>query len=145
VIQARVLAVLSFAALLVACGDRAEPAGGPGTGSGAGTASRAADQSSPKALAEAIFAAARSKDFASLATIVAPDADGEAKRVADVAGADEEMQASFVEYFGKGKVNGEVVTEGDTARVPILFGPEGTKEETFEMIRIDGKWYLQQL
>ncbi len=48
----------------------------------------------------------------------------------------------FKEYFSKGKVVGEATIEGDDAKVNILFGPDGTKEETFNMKKKDGKWYL---
>jgi hypothetical protein len=101
------------------------------------------DQSSPKALAESIFAAARGGDLAALANIASADADGDAKRVAGVGVAEAGTQQQFRDHFGKGKVNGDAKVDGDKAEVPILFGPDGTKPETLNMIRVNGVWQLQ--
>lgn len=108
-----------------------------------GTKSSAADQTSPKALAESIFAAARSGDFASLKGIAAADSDGDAKKVAGVADAAAKDQDSFKEYFGPGKVDGEVTIEGEKASVPIKFGPGAQKSETLMMVKTNGSWFLQ--
>ena len=102
------------------------------------------DQSSPKALAEAIFEAARSGKLDALAGIASPGSDGDSKRVAGVAKAPAQTQAEFRAYFSTGKIAGEITIEGNTASVPITFGPDGTKPETFRMVRqADGKWYLE--
>jgi len=91
-----------------------------------------------------VFEAARSGDYGNLKKLcdASLDHDGDSKRVCEVADADEKQKSSFKEYFSKGKVVGEPVIEGDNARVSILFGPDGTKDETFKMTRKDGKWYL---
>jgi hypothetical protein len=99
-------------------------------------------QSSPKALAEAIFNAAKTGSYETLPALIADDADGDSKRIAQTA-SDTVIAQQFQQYFSKGKVNGEPVINGDKASVNILFGPDGTKEETFEMIKKEGKWYLQ--
>jgi hypothetical protein len=102
------------------------------------------DQSSPSALAESIFAAARSGDLASLQGIADPvDADGDSKNVANASSAPANQQDEFKLFFATGKINGEVKVVGDAAEVPILFGPDGKKPETFKMVKRDGKWYLQ--
>ena len=127
-----VLAGLALAAVLAGCGG--EKKSGPAK----------ADQSSPKALAESIFAAARSGELGALEGIAAPtDSDGDARDVAGVAKADAAKQESFKSFFAKGKVDGEVKVEGERAEVPILFGPDGTKKETFNMVKVAGLWYLQ--
>ena len=107
-----------------------------------GEASVKVDQSSPQALAQSIFAAASSGDLAALQNIAAADADGDSKRVAGVAKAEAAKQDEFRQYFSKGKVNGEVKVAGDRASVPILFGPDGSKPETLEMVKVSGLWYL---
>lgn len=99
-------------------------------------------QSSPKALAEAIFNAAQSGNYNGLPALIDADADGDSKRIA-LAASDPATAQEFQQYFSKGKVNGEPVITGDKASVNILFGPDGTKEETFEMVKKEGKWYLQ--
>jgi hypothetical protein len=110
----------------------AGPAGKPGT----------IDQGSPTSLAEGIFGAVRAGDFAALQGIAAPDADRHAKDVANVGSAPADKQADFKKQFEKGKATGEKV-DGDKAEVTILFGPDGTKPETFHMVKRNGKWYLQ--
>ena len=54
----------------------------------------------------------------------------------------EELKTKFKEYFGKGTVVGSPVIEGDKAKVSVLLGNDGKKEETFNMAKKDGKWYL---
>ena len=99
-------------------------------------------QSNPKALAEAIFNAAKNGNYDALPALIADDADGDSKRIAQAV-SDTATAKQFQQYFSKGKVNGEPVINGDKASVSILFGQDGAKEETFEMIKKNGKWYLQ--
>jgi hypothetical protein len=143
-------ATLVLAAALAACGkdDRAPTTGGPSTPPAspgpAAPAAQALDASSPKALAESIFAIAKSGDLALLVPVADPvDADGDAKDVAGVAKAPADRQADFRKHFGTGKVSGEVKVEGDRASVPILFGPDGTRPETLEMVKRGERWHLQ--
>jgi hypothetical protein len=155
---ARLLA-LPVTLALVACGSEA-PSGGGGAASTPATPATPAvpappaapsaaakptlDPSSPRALAESIFAIAKNGDLALLAPVADPqDADGDSKRVAAVAQAPAEAQAQFRQFFEKGTVNGEPKVEGDQAEVAILFGPDGKKDETFKMVKRDGRWYLK--
>ena len=124
-----IYAAVIAAALLTACG------GGKSGGS---------DQSTPQGAAEMIFSAARSGDFSHLPELCNPavESDGDSKDVCAVATGEQKMKDSFKEYFSKGKVVGDPVIEGDNAKVNIMFGPDGTKSETFNMAKKDGKWYL---
>jgi hypothetical protein len=99
-------------------------------------------QADPRSVAEAIFDAARSGNYDGLAVLIDADADEDSKLIANVSG-DKETQDQFKKYFSKGKVSDEPTVEGETASVNIFFGPDGTKEETFKMVRKNGKWYLQ--
>jgi hypothetical protein len=112
-------------------------------GCGGGATASKIDQSSPKGLADSIFAVARGGDLASLAGVASADADGDAKQVAGVGAADASVQKQFRDHFGKGKVNGDAKVDGDKAEVPILFGPDGTRPETLNMVRVNGVWQLQ--
>jgi hypothetical protein len=49
----------------------------------------------------------------------------------------------FSRYFKNGKISGDVKFEGDVAFVPFYFGPDGNDEETFRLIKREGKWYLK--
>lgn len=101
-------------------------------------------QSTPAGTANIIFDAAKSGDYSKLKTLcdASLDQDTDSKKICEVADGDEKLKNSFKEYFAKGKVVGEATVEGDNAEVKILFGPDGTKDETFKMKKKDGKWYL---
>lgn len=101
-------------------------------------------QSTPAGAANMIFDAAKSGDYSKLKGLcdASLEPDGDSKKVCEVSDGDEKLKAMFNEYFSKGKVVGEAIIEGDDAKVNILFGPDGTKEETFNMKKKDGKWYL---
>ncbi len=98
------------------------------------------DQSKPEMVVQAVFDAAKSKEFAMLKGLCAPDADGDTKMICNI---DEKTQAEFIEYFGMGKIDGAPKIEGTKAEVNILFGPDGKKKETMKLVQIEGKWFLQ--
>ena len=102
------------------------------------------DQSTPQAVANMIFSAASSGDYSQLKNLcdASLEPDGDSKHICDVTTGDDKLKASFKEYFSKGKVVGEPTIEGDKAKVNVLFGPDGTKEETFNMAKKDGKWFM---
>lgn len=54
----------------------------------------------------------------------------------------EGVREEFVRYFAKSQLKNEPVIDGEKATVDILFGPDGDKEETLEMVKKNGKWYL---
>lgn len=98
-------------------------------------------QDSPRSVAETIFNAARSGNYDGLPVLIDADADSDSKMIAQAV-TDKNIQEEFRTHFKNGKVVGEPVIKDDRASVNILFGPGGDKEETFEMVRKDGKWYL---
>lgn len=98
-------------------------------------------QCNPKDLAEAIFLAAQSGNYKCLASFIDADADNDCKRIV-LAVSDSGTSKQFQKYFSKGKVIAEPIVNGDKAYINILFGPDGTQEETFELVRKDNKWYL---
>ncbi len=100
----------------------------------------AVDQSKPELVVQAVFEAAKTKNFAPLKGLCAPDADGDTKRICELT---EKDAAEFIQYFGAGKIDGVPVIKGNTAEVNILFGPEGKKKETMKLVQIEGKWFLQ--
>ena len=98
-------------------------------------------QADPRSVAEAIFDAAQTGKYENLATLIDADADQDSKMIAQVA-TDQSLQEDFKKHFSKGKVAADPVVNGDKASVNILFGPDGTREETFEMVKKNDKWYL---
>ena len=109
------------------------------------TAPKAArlDQSSPHALTESLFAIARQGNLAELAGLAAPAAASlAAQDMAALAEADVKEQLEFKTAFGAGKIIGEKI-HGDKAMVEIRLGPEGDRAERLNLVKVEGKWYLQ--
>ncbi len=106
----------------------------------------ALDQSTPEKVLGAVFEAARSGELAGLAALLPPSGkcDGDVKDVCGVAKAPADKQKEFTEYFAKGKITGKARVDGKKAEVDFLFGPNGTKKETMELVQEGGKWYLAQ-
>lgn len=48
----------------------------------------------------------------------------------------------YVEYFERGKINGEVRIGGNYAKVPFVFGLDASRSETMGLVLVDGRWYL---
>lgn len=102
------------------------------------------EQSTPEGAAGMVFDAAKSGNFGSLKHLcdASLDPDNDSKKICEVPTGDDELKSRFKEYFAKGKVVGSATIEGDKAKVNVLIGKDGTKEETFNMAKKDGKWYL---
>lgn len=98
-------------------------------------------QADPRTVAETIFNAAKTGNYNGLPDLIDTEADSDSKMIAQVP-SDKTLQEEFKKHFAKGTVSGEPVIMGDNASVNILFGPDGNKEETFEMVKKNGKWYL---
>lgn len=104
------------------------------------------DQSKPEAVVAAIFSAAKSGDFSALKTLLPPSGknDGDVTQVCTVADAEEKEAKSFRSFFQKGKISGKarISSDGSKAEVDFLFGPDGTKKETMNLLKENGRWYL---
>jgi|GEM_PF-2984921 len=145
--RTRVLLPACLVLALGGCGGEDKPYGRDGAAPTptppAGPARPKLDASSPRALAESIFAIAKSGELALLSSIADPkDSDGDSKQVANIAQAPADKQDDFRKHFGPGSISGEINVEGDMAEVPILFGPDGKSPETFKLVKRDGRWYL---
>jgi hypothetical protein len=101
---------------------------------------------SPVAVLKAVFTAARTGELEPLAGLCDPkgENDGDTRNICALGGLapSARFAQEFKTYFAKGRVNGAPVISGDTAKVPFLFGPNGTKGEEMNFVRRDGKWYL---
>jgi hypothetical protein len=127
----QILLMSSLCVALVAC--KKETAG----------AATATDHSDPVKVVEQIFAAAQSGNADALPGLCDPagTGDGDVKRVCGAKPGAAKWD-EFKSYFAKGKIDGAATIEGDKAAVKFLFGPDGTKQETMNLKKIDGKWYL---
>lgn len=99
----------------------------------------------PVTLVEAIFLAARTGNFSELSGLCEPSGagDGDTKRICDIASQPKAAQDDFKSQFQKGRVVGNAILFGDNgAKVKIKFGPDGTRDEEFDLTKISGKWYI---
>jgi hypothetical protein len=132
--------------MLAACNSKkSETKSASGTDTGTATETKSEDgQSTPDGAASMIFAAASSGDYSKLKGMCDPalETDKDSKMICEVPDGDDDLKNMFKEHFSKGKVVGAPTIEGDDAKVNITFGPDGSKEETFNFKKKDGKWYI---
>ena len=102
----------------------------------------AIDQSKPENVLQAVFDCAKSGKYALLRSLQSSTADGDIKRVCGVADAPEDEKAEFSQVFSQGKTTGVPQINGNEAAIDFLFGPDGTKAETMNLMNQDGKWFL---
>ncbi len=114
----------------------------PGSTPAGGAMTTAIDQSRPEAVLQAVFDAAKSGNAVPLKTLEGQGSDGDVKQVCRVSDAGEEGIAMLKSYFEKGKIVGEAKIQGDNASIDFLFGPDGTKSETMNLIKVGDKWFL---
>lgn len=98
----------------------------------------------PLALVEELFAVAESGEFKKLAGMCDPEGknDKDTRRICELADGKEKRKKEFVKYFTNASVDGDPIIEGEEAKVNILFGPNGEKKETLNLVQREGKWYL---
>ena len=100
------------------------------------------DRSKPESVLQAVFDCAKSGELAKLKILQSSGADGDVKRVCSVSGAPANVQADFRKHFSTGKISGAARIEGNKAQVDFLFGPDGTKKETMNLVKEAGGWFL---
>lgn len=122
--------------VLFEIGDGEDPDGPPAA------AGAAIDQANPIRVLQAVFDSAKSGELAALKVLRSSAADGDVKNVCSVADAPPEVQADFRRQFEKGKIIGEARFEGNQIEIDFLFGPDGSSEETMQLVREGGKWFL---
>ena len=109
------------------------------------TENEAKDQTNPVWVVNQIFEAARNSKYDALLTLCDPNGtgDGDVKSICSVYLASAEDKDEFNSYFKFGQVIGNAVIAGNEATVQIKFGPQGNKDETMNLTKLDGKWYLR--
>lgn len=98
----------------------------------------------PVKLVEVIFDAAKSGNFSQLSELCDPSGsgDGDTKSICNIASQPKQTQEEFKNYFQKGKIIGSAVINGNTAKVKIKFGPDGNRNEEFNLVKVENKWYI---
>ncbi len=99
-------------------------------------------QSDPKSVVQLIFDVAKSGNLSELSDICSPTCDGDTKGICNINSQTYYAQKDFVAYFRLGKIIENPIIIGDRASVKFKFGPDGTKEEEMNLIKINDKWYL---
>jgi len=114
--------------------------------------------SSPESVMNTIFQAAQSGEVGILEFLLPPydeqegriQCDNDCKAICypgnesmrEEVGNNYVTLAEFKEYFSKAKIIGTPSIRGDAAKVNFVFGPNLEHNETMNMQRINGKWYL---
>ena len=101
------------------------------------------DFSNPKRVLSSVFFAAKEGKSEHLASLCDPtgNANKHAKRICSQEVGAPDWNA-FVAQFEKARLIGEARIAGNTALVNFVFGGKGTRPETMELVRRDGRWYL---
>lgn len=114
--------------------------------------------SSPESVMNTIFQAAQSGEVGILKLLLPPydeqrggiPCDGDCKALCNPGNESmrEELGGNYVtlgdlkKYFSKGKIIGTPSIKGNEAMVNFVFGPNLEHNETMNIQRINGKWYL---
>ena len=103
------------------------------------------DQTNPVWVVNQIFEAARTSKYDALLTLCNPNGtgDGDVKSICSVYLASAEDKEEFNSVFKFGQVIGKAVIAGNEATVQIKFGYQGNKDETMNLTKVNGEWYLR--
>jgi hypothetical protein len=105
----------------------------------------AVDFADPKSVTAHVFHAARTGDTSQLPTLCDPRGQNndDTRRICGLTQTSPEWP-SFVRAFRLAHLNGEPRVSGDQALVDFVYGPDGKASETMELVRRDGRWYLER-
>jgi hypothetical protein len=100
------------------------------------------DFTNPKRVLSSVFYAAQTGQAGHLSSLCdTKEGDADVARICSQVPGGEDWDA-FVRQFAKGRLIGEARISGDRAFVNFVFGPQGTDEETMELVRRGNHWYL---
>jgi hypothetical protein len=99
-------------------------------------------QSTPEGVIQAVLDAAKSQKFETLKNLCTPQATRGAKIICRVPDSGPRIQGFFAQAFSKTTLKGKAEIKGDRAIVTTTGGPRGNQELKFELVKQDGKWYL---
>ena len=109
--------------------------------------------SSPETVMNTIFNSAKNGEVGVLRFLLPPNGDCDGDCIAICNPGNEEMREElggnytdlndFMSAFSNGKIIGEPSINGNEATVNFVFGPNLEANETMNLQKIDGKWYLR--
>ena len=101
------------------------------------------DYANPAAVVQAVFSAAATGDYVNLSGLCDPlgENDGDTALICEIT-TGHANENDFIQIFANGRINGDVIINGERAELPFLFGPAGDQQETMILILRDGRWYL---
>jgi hypothetical protein len=103
------------------------------------------DTSSPRALAQSLFAIARHGNLTALSGIAAPEvASRGVKDLEEISKATPEEQQEFRNLYASGTVTGEKI-HAENAEVDVRIGRDGKKGGNFKMVKLGERWLLKSL
>lgn len=105
------------------------------------------NQGDPVAVVNMLISAAKSGNYAGLSNLCLPsddgDTDGDVDQVCNIANESSEYKEEFRQFFGSAKVRGKAEINGNRAAVNISLQEDGEeRDETIDLAKSNGKWYL---
>ena len=127
---------------------RNKPANGSEEKAAGPSQNQTENSKTPKWVVEQIFIAAKTRNFHLLDNLCDPQGqgDGETRDLCSLSShGNPDHEDGFVTNFEFGRVSGEAEISGNQAIVPIKFGPNGDKAETFRLVKRGDRWYLSSI
>ena len=97
----------------------------------------------PENLVNSIFVGAKAQYYNHFINLCDPEVDLDIDMfLAKICNPAQSRTRGFSEYFGTGRIRGEIEIYGDQAVVPVVYGPNREVMQEFLLIKREDKWYL---
>ncbi len=106
------------------------------------TTTSGADRSTPDGMMRLFIKFAAEGKFEEIRAFADPKCDGDVREICAIADSPEKDKNRYRNFFGGGKVLGAARVDGDKAEVDFTMGDKQEKQETMNLQRIDGVWFL---
>ena len=106
------------------------------------TATASADRSTPDGAMRQFIQFAAEGKFEQIRAFADPECDGDVRELCAIADSSEKDKHRYQNFFGGGKVLGAARIDGDKAQVDFTMGDQQEKQETMNLQRIEGVWFL---
>jgi ribosomal protein S10 len=102
------------------------------------------NQEKPSKVVEAIFKAAKEKEFSLLEDLCDPKHEND-KATHNICNLHEKHREQFIRKFSKAEISGEIEIEDKVAVVPVKLNPDSEDEYEIRLVKRDKKWYLYKM